>query len=427
MAPYSGDLNPICIGNEAGTEQLAGILAAGRRGAFAEERRPGESCHGDFVLAVVRLPVPLAALLAGFGVGGLAVALAAQKTVENLFGGVTLYADQPVKVGDFCRFGDKIGTVEEIGLRSTRVRTLDRTLVTVPNAEFSTLQLERARGKLSFNDVVLCYRRSDQRVLDEISFEVEPNQTVAIDGRSGSGKSSLVNLIPRLYEYDSGEVLLDGERLDNYRIRDLRRQIAYVGQDVRLFNDTIRNNIVYGIADRVDEAQIVAAAKRAHAREFIVEMPEQLDTEVGERGVLLSGGQRQRIAIARALLKNAPILILDEATSALDTESERYIQEAMEQLMQNRTTLVIAHRLSTIEHADHILVVLRGAGFRADLGGKRHHRPRRRRHRAAGRGDLHARRLARFARLSPLERKTVSPRGDLDAAGAVNLQPGQLG
>ncbi len=222
------------------------------------------------------------------------------------------------------------------------------------------LELERAEGRISFEDVVLCYRRSEQRVLDKVSFEVEPGTTVAIVGRSGSGKSSLVNLIPRLYEYDSGEVRVDGVRLDNYRIADLRRQVAYVGQDVRLFNDSIRNNIAYGIAESVTEEQIIEAAKQAHAWEFIAEMPDQLDTEVGERGVLLSGGQRQRIAIARALLKDAPILILDEATSALDTESERFIQHAMEHLMENRTTLVIAHRLSTIEHADHILVMDQG-------------------------------------------------------------------
>jgi subfamily B ATP-binding cassette protein MsbA len=222
------------------------------------------------------------------------------------------------------------------------------------------LELERAQGRLSFEDVTLCYRRSDQRVLDSVSFEVEPYTTVAIVGRSGSGKSSLVNLIPRLYEYDGGEVRLDGERLDHYRITDLRRQIAYVGQDVRLFNDSIRNNIAYGISNKVSEEQIIEAAKQAYAWEFIAEMPDQLDTEVGERGVLLSGGQRQRLAIARALLKDAPILILDEATSALDTESERYIQHAIEHLMENRTTLVIAHRLSTIEHADHILVMDQG-------------------------------------------------------------------
>jgi subfamily B ATP-binding cassette protein MsbA len=223
-----------------------------------------------------------------------------------------------------------------------------------------TLELDRAEGRIRFKDVTLCYRRSEQHVLDKISFEVEPHTTVAIVGRSGSGKSSLVNLIPRLYEYDSGEIQLDGERLDAYRISDLRRQIAYVGQDVRLFNDTIRNNIAYGISNKVSEEQIIEAAKQAYAWEFIAEMSDQLDTEVGERGVLLSGGQRQRIAIARALLKDAPILILDEATSALDTESERYIQHAIEHLMENRTTLVIAHRLSTIEHADHILVMDKG-------------------------------------------------------------------
>ncbi len=220
--------------------------------------------------------------------------------------------------------------------------------------------LERAEGRLSFDRVVMRYRNSEARVLDEVSLEVEPNQTVAIVGRSGSGKSSLVNLIPRLYEYTDGEVRLDGKPLGAYRLRDLRRQIAYVGQDVRLFNDSIRNNIAYGVADEVDEAQVMEAARRAYAWEFIQQMPDGLDTEVGERGVLLSGGQRQRIAIARALLKNAPILILDEATSALDTESERYIQRAMQDLMQDRTTLVIAHRLSTIEHADQIVVMDRG-------------------------------------------------------------------
>jgi len=223
-----------------------------------------------------------------------------------------------------------------------------------------TLEIDRAEGRISFENVVMQYRRSEQRVLDDISFEVTPGSTVAIVGRSGSGKSSLVNLIPRLYENDSGTVRLDGIPLQDYRIADLRRQIAYVGQDVRLFNDSIRNNIAYGLGDRVTEEQIIDAAKQAYAWEFIAEMPDQLDTEVGERGVLLSGGQRQRIAIARALLKDAPILILDEATSALDTESERYIQNAMEHLMINRTTLVIAHRLSTIEHADHILVMDQG-------------------------------------------------------------------
>ena len=222
------------------------------------------------------------------------------------------------------------------------------------------LKLNRAKGQLTFNNVLLKYRNNEALVLDNISFKVEPNQTIAIVGRSGSGKSSLVNLIPRLYEIDGGEILLDGEPVQDYQLKDLRRQIAYVGQDVRLFNDTIRNNIAYGLDGAVDDDQIIAAAKQAYAWEFIQTMPEVLDTMVGERGVLLSGGQRQRIAIARALLKDAPILILDEATSALDTESERYIQHAIENLMTNRTTLVIAHRLSTVEHADRILVLDQG-------------------------------------------------------------------
>ena len=222
------------------------------------------------------------------------------------------------------------------------------------------LELRRAKGELEFEQVVLCYREGDQRVLDNISFKVEPNQTVAIVGRSGSGKSSLVNLLPRLYELDSGSIKLDGESISDYRLKDLRRQIAYVGQDVRLFNDTVRNNIAYGVAGKIEDKKIIEAARQAYAWEFIENLAEGLDTMVGERGVLLSGGQRQRVAIARALLKDAPILILDEATSALDTESERYIQHAMENLMTNRTTLVIAHRLSTIEHADRILVLDQG-------------------------------------------------------------------
>ena len=220
--------------------------------------------------------------------------------------------------------------------------------------------LKLAKGELSFNNIALKYHNNNELVLDNISFKVEPNQTIAIVGRSGSGKSSLVNLIPRLYELDAGEILLDGDQIQNYQLKDLRRQIAYVGQDVRLFNDTIRNNIAYGLPDVVSDEEIIDAAKQAYAWEFIEALPEELDTEVGERGVLLSGGQRQRIAIARALLKDAPILILDEATSALDTESERNIQNAVETLMTNRTTLVIAHRLSTIEHADRILVLDQG-------------------------------------------------------------------
>jgi subfamily B ATP-binding cassette protein MsbA len=221
-------------------------------------------------------------------------------------------------------------------------------------------QIERARGRLQFNGVSFNYPGHEAQVLKTVNFQVYPNQTIAIVGRSGSGKSTLVNLLPRLYEMTGGQILLDGVEIRDIRLADLRRQIAYVGQDVRLFNDSVRNNIAYGGLGDTDEEQIIEAARRAYAWEYIEKLPLGLDTMVGEKGVLLSGGQRQRLAIARALLKDAPILILDEATSALDTESERHIQKAIEQLMDNRTTLVIAHRLSTIEHADEILVMQQG-------------------------------------------------------------------
>ena len=220
--------------------------------------------------------------------------------------------------------------------------------------------LEAASGRIAFEQVGFRYPGHQRQVLKGVEFDVFPNQTVAIVGRSGSGKSTLVNLLPRLYELSEGRILLDEHDIRDYRLADLRRQIAYVGQDVRLFNDTVRNNIAYGALNEVAEDRIIEAARQAHAWEFIEELPEGLDTLVGERGVLLSGGQRQRLAIARALLKNAPILILDEATSALDTESERHIQQAIDELISTRTTLVIAHRLSTIEHADLILVMQEG-------------------------------------------------------------------
>jgi subfamily B ATP-binding cassette protein MsbA len=183
---------------------------------------------------------------------------------------------------------------------------------------------------------------------------------VAIVGRSGSGKSTLVSLLPRFYDPAAGAVLLDGVDIREYRLTDLRSQISLVSQEVVLFNDTIRNNIVFG-ARGVDAQAVEAAALAAYISDFVADLPQGLDTMVGDRGLLLSGGQRQRIAIARALLRNSPILVLDEATSALDTASERHIQEALEKLVRNRTTFVIAHRLSTVEHADLIVVMQDGA------------------------------------------------------------------
>src|SRR5690606_18263061 len=218
--------------------------------------------------------------------------------------------------------------------------------------------VERVRGELVFEDVGLRYARGAGSALEHVSFRASPGTVTAIVGRSGSGKTSLVRLVPRFYEPSEGRITLDGVPLSDYPLADLRRQIALVGQRVALFDDTVAANIAYGID--APPAAIRAAAEAANAWEFIERLPQGLDTPIGENGSLLSGGQRQRLAIARAILRDAPILILDEATAALDTESERLVQDALERLMPDRTTLVVAHRLSTIEHADQVLVFDQG-------------------------------------------------------------------
>jgi ATP-binding cassette, subfamily B, bacterial MsbA len=215
----------------------------------------------------------------------------------------------------------------------------------------------RARGQIEFRNVSFCYDDSKGDVLHGIDVTIEPGQTVALVGRSGSGKSTLVSLLPRFYDVKGGEILLDGRPLRDYRLANLRSQIALVMQEVVLFNDTLERNIAYGSLENAGRDRVRDAVVRAHADEFIDALPLGLDTVVGENGARLSGGQRQRVAIARALLKDAPILILDEATSALDSESEKQIQAALDEVMRGRTTLVIAHRLSTIEQADLILVI----------------------------------------------------------------------
>ncbi|WP_313348723.1 lipid A export permease/ATP-binding protein MsbA [Stenotrophomonas sp.] len=219
-------------------------------------------------------------------------------------------------------------------------------------------RVQRVRGELSFEHVMLRYREDTGIALDDISFVAKPGTVTAIVGRSGSGKTSLIRLVPRFYEPNGGCIRLDGVPLDEYPLADLRRQVAMVGQKVMLFDDTVAANIAYGMD--ASDAQIRAAAEAANAWEFIARMPQQLQTPVGENGALLSGGQRQRLAIARAILRDAPVLILDEATAALDNESERLVQDALQRLMPERTTLVIAHRLSTIEHADQVLVMDHG-------------------------------------------------------------------
>lgn len=229
-----------------------------------------------------------------------------------------------------------------------------------PENDRGTIELDRVSGELEIRDLSFTYPNTDKPVLQDISFTAGKGQMVALVGRSGSGKSTLANLIPRFYEHQQGQILLDGVEVKDFTLTNLRRHMALVTQHVSLFNDTVAKNIAYGDLADASLEEIKAAAEAAYAAEFIERMPQGYDTIVGENGVLLSGGQRQRLAIARALLKNAPLLILDEATSALDTESERHIQAALDHAVQGRTTLVIAHRLSTIEKADLILVMDQG-------------------------------------------------------------------
>ncbi len=224
-----------------------------------------------------------------------------------------------------------------------------------------TKELVDARGEVEFRDVSFSYSGvEDAPVLSGISLTATRGQTIALVGHSGSGKSTLVSLLPRFYEVSDGAVMLDGQPITDYTLESLRRNIAVVSQDVVLFNDSILNNIAYGQLRTDSREEVEKAAEAAHVLDFVRDMPEGFDTIVGDRGVMLSGGQRQRIAIARALLKDAPVLILDEATSALDTQSERRIQDALNVLMKDRTTLVIAHRLSTVENADRIIVLDQG-------------------------------------------------------------------
>ncbi|MDD2684890.1 MAG: lipid A export permease/ATP-binding protein MsbA [Gallionella sp.] len=233
-------------------------------------------------------------------------------------------------------------------------------LDTESEVDQGTQQIGRVRGELHFDGVQFAYAQDARPALQNIELDIRAGENVALVGASGSGKTTLANLVPRFYTPTAGRIMLDGYDITTLTLASLRANIALVSQEVVLFNDTLAANIAYGQMREVSEAEIIAAATAAHAMEFIREWPEGLNTLVGERGVKLSGGQRQRIAIARAILKDAPILILDEATSALDSESERHVQAALETLMQGRTTLVIAHRLSTIEKADRIVVMQKG-------------------------------------------------------------------
>ena len=285
-------------------------------------------------------------------------------------------------VGDFVSFLTALLLIFQPLKRLTGVnQSLQRGLAAAENvfrlidekseSDSGTRDIPRAKGEIEFRQVEFTYPGGARPAIDRVSFSIHVGETVALVGSSGAGKSTLATLLPRFYSPDSGQILLDGVDIATLRLASLRANIALVSQDIVLFNDTVAANIAYGRLAGTSEADVVRAAEAAHAMQFIREMSDGLATVIGENGVRLSGGQRQRLAIARAFLKNAPVLILDEATSALDSESERHVQEALETLMKGRTTLVIAHRLSTIERADRIVVLDAGrvieTGRHADL------------------------------------------------------------
>ncbi len=284
---------------------------------------------------------------------------------------IVYYAVGKFSAGEFAAF---IGAVlmlispvksltnlnEDIQVGLAAAQSVFGLIDTVPERDAGSRQLPRVRGELELRDVTLRYDNAKREALSGINLTIRPGEKIALVGKSGGGKTSLVNLLPRFYEMQRGEILLDGTNVCELTLENLRSQFALVSQDVTLFNDTVFNNIAYGTLRGANETAVIAAAEAAHAWDFIQQLPQGLQSEIGDRGVRLSGGQRQRLAIARAILKDAPILLLDEATSALDTESERHVQAALDRLMQGRTTLIIAHRLSTIENADRILVMDNG-------------------------------------------------------------------
>ncbi len=295
-------------------------------------------------------------------------AIAAVMIALLIYVGTGQFGHEPMTVGSFVSFLAALGLLfppikrlvgvnQPLQLGLAGAESVFGMIDELPESDEGKKELERASGALVFANVSFRYSAANEDALSDISFSIKPGKTVALVGPSGSGKTTIASLVPRFYETDQGSISLDGVDIRELTLNNLRSHIAYVGQESVLFNDSVAANIAYGSNGTVSQAAIEDAARAAYALDFISELPDGFDTRVGEDGVLLSGGQRQRIAIARALLKDAPVLILDEATSALDTESERYVQSALQNLTRDRTTLVIAHRLSTIAHADCILVI----------------------------------------------------------------------
>ena len=325
------------------------------RDRFAEA--DGRNFKQNLKLIRVRsLGVAVTQVVFGFGIA-LVIYMSGRQSIEGV-----------LTPGQFISFFSAMMLMLQPVRRITNVNATLQRGVAAADSLFRVLDEENERdtgklrndhveGNVLFDHVNFSYEGGEGPVIKDLRVEIPAGSTLAIVGHSGSGKSTLVSLLPRFYDVDSGEILLDGIPLGEYTLASLRRNISVVSQDVVLFNDTIRANLAYGLLESHSEEELLQAAEAAHVLEFVNELPHGMDTVVGDRGVLLSGGQRQRIAIGRALLKNAPALILDEATSALDTHSERRIQDALNVLMKDRTTLVIAHRLSTVEKADRIIVL----------------------------------------------------------------------
>ncbi len=302
---------------------------------------------------------PLVQLLAVLALGAVIYFASLQSAADQITVGgfVSLFGAMAMLLAPIKRL-TKVNEQLQRGLAGAE--TIFALLDEPPEPDRGTQTLGRARGEVQFQNLTHRYRDEGAEVIQNLNLDVRTGETIALVGPSGSGKTTLMALLPRFYEPESGDILLDGTPIRELRLADLRANIAYVSQDIVLFNDTVAANIAYGSGLSANEAQIIQAAEHAHAMDFIRELPQGLHTLIGENGARLSGGQRQRIAIARALLKNAPVLILDEATSALDTQSERKVQQALDNLRQGRTAFVIAHRLSTIENADRIVVLDRG-------------------------------------------------------------------
>ena len=302
------------------------------------------------------LGVAITQVIFGFGVAGVIYMAGLESSNGNLSPGqfISFFSAMMLMLQPIRRITNVNATIQRgVAAGDSLFQVIDED----DEVDTGTVVKESVNGHVEFRNVDFAYGKNNDAVLADVSVAVEQGKTLAIVGHSGSGKSTLVSLLPRFYDVDGGEILLDGTPIREITLQNLRDNISLVSQDVVLFNDTIANNLSYGQLRKHSHDDILAAAEAAHVRAFAEDMPDGLNTMVGDRGVLLSGGQRQRIAIGRALLKDAPVLILDEATSSLDTHSERRIQEALNELMKNRTTLVIAHRLSTVEKADCIIVL----------------------------------------------------------------------